>query len=76
MMAAYRYPDHAMYTKVLIVKFPKANQLVNNSFLRCTTTELWYVARVFNHADDIEVGTKTIAHCKQEIENDMRGVSS
>ena len=56
--APHRYPRHAVNAEGLFVELPEANQLLNNCLLGGTTVELWYVSRIFNHANRVKVGTE------------------
>lgn len=76
-MFASQWPsDHAVYTEILIVKFPQAQQLVDDCFLLRATPKFGYVTRVLDHTDGIEPCTQSITHSEENIVNRMGRICS
>lgn len=67
MLASYGLPNHAHDAKSLIVKFPQADQLVDDRLLLGATSKLWYVAWIFKYRISVEVGAKAISYGEKKI---------
>ena len=66
--------SHAQSTEVLVIKLPKAKEIVDDGLLLAPATRLWDKARVFDHAEDIEVRTSTICYTEYEIKERIRSI--
>ena len=50
-----RFPSHTSHTEILVIEFPEAQQLVNDSFLLVTAPSLWDKAGIRTQTKCIEV---------------------
>jgi hypothetical protein len=58
MFASKRLTYHARDAKVLLVKFPQAQKLINDSFLLSEAGELGNITWLIEHSAEIEIATK------------------
>lgn len=72
--ASQRPPDHAIHTKILLIKFPQAQQFVDNRLLLSPTSELWHITRIFSHANGVEPCAEAVCNAKNQIKYGMRSV--
>jgi hypothetical protein len=59
-----RLPYHAVGTEVCGIELPQAQQLVNDGLLLRSPSKFWDVARVMEHAAEIEVHHNRVADGK------------
>ena len=57
MLASQWHTNHARDAKILFVKFPQAQELINDLFLLCETTKLGDKAWFIEHGTKIKVST-------------------
>lgn len=67
MLTSQRRPDHALHTKVRLVKLPEADELINNSLLLRNTIQFRYKAWVASHAAVVEPSAETESACENEV---------
>ena len=72
MLAANRYTSHAVNTKTVIVKFPHANELVDDGFLLDTAAKFRDITGIFGHAENVKICTKTKRDGEEEVQDWMR----
>jgi hypothetical protein len=66
--ASQRCSNHASNTKVGFIKFPQAEELINNSFLLGNAVQLGNEARIKQHAGYIKVARHAIRSQEEEVE--------
>jgi hypothetical protein len=59
MLAPQGHSDHARDTEILIIKFPNAQQLIDDCLLLRETTKFGDVARLIKHGTEIEVAAES-----------------
>lgn len=62
MLVTKWHSNHTVYAEILIIEFPQCEKLIHDLFLLSSTSSIWQITRVFQHADDIEI-------CAHAIEN-------
>jgi DNA-directed RNA polymerase subunit H (RpoH/RPB5) len=69
MFASQGHSDHARDTEVLIIKFPEAQQLIDDCLLLRETTKFGDVARLVKHSAGIEIATESKTSGEQYVYN-------
>jgi hypothetical protein len=62
-----RSSNHTTDAEVGLVKLPKANELIDDSFLLSHAIQLWHKSGIIRHADVVEIGTKAVEEGKRKI---------
>lgn len=66
-LATQRLPRHTRNTEVLLVKLPEREELLHHLSLLIPAGDLGDIARVFDHGNDVEVGSEGEEHRKEDI---------
>ena len=64
MLAPNRHPDHAVNAKILVIKLPETDQVVDNGFLRSATAKLRDVAGILSHGHCVEICAQGKGDCE------------
>jgi hypothetical protein len=75
-LASQRHSNHAWNAKVLLIKLPQAQQLVNDNLLLCETTKFGDKSRLIEHRAEVEISTKSIKYSEEKIAKGIRGKCS
>ena len=67
------HADHAWNTKIVLIKLPKSNKLVDHSLLLCKPTQLGYISRLEDHGAGIEICAGRGANDEGKITERMIG---
>ena len=68
MLASYWHPDHTVNAKVLVIKLPETDQVVDDRFLRSATAKLRDVAGILSHGHCVEIRAHGKGDCEEKIE--------
>lgn len=47
---------HTRHAKIMLIKLPEAQQLINDRFLLCQTSKFWNIARLIDHRACVKIG--------------------
>jgi hypothetical protein len=73
MLAPQRHSNHAWHAKVLLVKFPQAQQFIDDNLLLREATKLWDKTRLIEHRAEIEIPAETIEYSEDDVAEGIRG---
>ena len=76
MLASQRLSYHAGDAKVLVIKLPQAQEVINNSLLLVPTGQFRYISWIFDHAVNIEICAEAVGDRKKEVQDWIRIVRS
>lgn len=68
MLAAQRFPNHAIYAKVFFVKLPQIEKLGDHRLLLVFADQLWDIAGILHHREGVEVECQGAENREEEIE--------
>lgn len=71
MFTPHWHPIHANDAEILFVELPKAKELIDDSLLLASTSQLRHISRIFDHAIDVEVQRETVTDTKDDIQEEM-----
>lgn len=74
MLATKWHPNHAIHAEILFIEFPQLEKLIHDRFLLSTTSTFRHIARVFEHADGVEICADAVGKCKQDVQDRIRSV--
>lgn len=76
MFASQWLSYHTRHAKVLVVKFPETQKLIDYCFLLSEARELRYVSWFINHGTEVEVSAKAVKHEEEQIGEEVCRVGS
>jgi hypothetical protein len=67
MFTPQRLANHARYTKVLLIKLPKAQEFIDDCFLLSYTAQFGDVTRFIKHSTKVEICAEAAKYDKHNI---------